>query len=358
MEYNHQFLQEIIEQHNFDYRSFAKFVGISRSMLSVIARGAYEPKKMSPVFEKIVEALKRLGVSNPGGFLTPGKEIINEIEEEITIMSTDVMKHFSFKFDPFETGIPDAVWYNQENQNCFELVIDAAKRGKFLLVIGAVGTGKSTLFSQSWKALRKETQLKLSNIPSLNVKRADDRWVTNYIIGKIGGITEIPSGFEARWDLLNDVLENLSKDEITPVMFFDEGHQLPEQTLRDLRIFWEERKKVGVSISFIIFAQPLIRGLLSKPSLQEVTKRLDILDLKSFDKTNNLAEITSYIEFKLKQAGVGNNLFSEEAIQKISQYCRNPLEVNMIARKALINAYQIGKPEVSVGCVEQALKRN
>ncbi len=91
--------------------------------------------------------------------------------------------------------------------------------------------------------------------------------------------------------------------------------------------------------------------------MKEVTQRLQIVKMKSFEDPLNKKDVADYIEFKLKLAGCRENPFDSEALKRIAEIVKTPLETNIICRRALIAAANIQKKEITLRIVENVLNQ-
>jgi type II secretory pathway predicted ATPase ExeA len=107
-------------------------------------------------------------------------------------------------------------------------------------------------------------------------------------------------------------------------------------------------------LGIILFAQPEIVPTVRGWDNREVSARLDMFELPHIE-----SQRKEYIEFKLGRAGQTTNaLFESEAIETMFSFLaiNHPLEINVIAAKALNMAYDQGHKRVTAEVAELSYK--
>lgn len=362
--FNHIWLSEKLEELDIKPAVFARHCKISTSSMSVIMRGEKKPtKRTERVVKGLISGLKKFGVDINPLYDRPGKskQKTKSIEEENPIMTKEILDHFGLKKEPFKPGIapPEHFFANNENQTLTKLIINGAVNSEFMLIIGEVGSGKSTLLHKVKTMLQNDKTVKIGSIPSILMKRADDRNILNAVLKQIGNFESIPQAYENREEEMINVLDQARENKIRPVFLMDEAHQLSETILKDLRLLHEEYGSIS-PLAIILFAQPVIKSTIYKTSMKEVRDRIQIKEINAFKGTDSITKdnIERYINKKLQIAGNGKaKIFTPDAITEIFQFARTPLDVNSICRKALYKAYNIGEKEITRDLIAEVVNR-
>lgn len=365
--FNYIWLQEKFEELNIKPCVFARQAKISTSTISVIMKGEKNPtKRTEKVARGIYKRLEKLGVKDAHRLYDrPGKQPkqqIKSIEEENPIMSHDILKHFGFENEPFKSGIapPEDFFNNMENEFLVKEIVEGAKQSKFMLIVGDVGSGKSTLCTKVRTILEKEKNIKIGRIPAILMKHADDRHITSTVLRQIGNFKkkQVPQSYEEREITMMNILDSMEESGIHPVFLLDEAHQLNCTVLKDFRLLHEEYSSSS-PLGIILFAQPIITSSLFMDSMKEVRDRIEIKEIKSFKNNDKITHdnIKDYINYKLKIAGCEGEIFTPGAISEIARFARTPLGVNIICRKTLKKAFDVGEQVITEEIIKVVVLR-
>ena len=139
-------------------------------------------------------------------------------------------------------------------------------------------------------------------------------------------------------DLFNSIQErvlSLSRDKrITTVIICDEGQYLNTKILNDLKIILSFNMDSENHAAVIIAGQPTLANTLSMSAHEALAQRIVInYAFNGFSK----AEMTGYIDSRLKSCGVHENLFAENALEALWGCCGgSPRIISSLAEKCLL----------------------
>jgi MSHA biogenesis protein MshM len=137
------------------------------------------------------------------------------------------------------------------------------------------------------------------------------------------------------------------------VLFIDEAHAMPEQTLEALRLLTNIETEQVKLFQVVLFAQPELDSLLSQPSLRQLRQRITFsFEIEALDREG----IERYVVHRLATAGYnGPFLFSKRALDLLYKTSEGvPRIVNILCHKALMVAFGKGERTVQVEHIKNA----
>lgn len=241
--------------------------------------------------------------------------------------------------EPFSNSPdPEMFFQSTQHQGCLqklELAI-RLKRG-LSVVIGDIGTGKSTLCRQLIQLITKGAS------PVLPYLILDPEFTAPLeflcTIAKTFGL-DGPTEWSSEWQLKDDIKKYLFEQAIqqqkVPVLILDEGQKLPGFCVEILREFLNFETNQYKILQIVIFAQPEFRAILKQKAnfADRITTYQNLRPL-------SLRDTRAMIAFRLStshtEAGPVPKLFSRTAILAI--YCLTrgyPRRIVMLCSKVII----------------------
>jgi type II secretory pathway predicted ATPase ExeA/septal ring-binding cell division protein DamX len=139
------------------------------------------------------------------------------------------------------------------------------------------------------------------------------------------------------------------------VLLVDEAHAMPAESLEEVRLLSNLESSREKLLQIVLFGQPELDERLGRPEMRQLRERIT----HSF-KLQPLAraEIDSYIDFRLRQAGYhGASLFSPGALAVIARASAGlTRRINILADKSLLAAYAAGTNAVSTEHAQAAVR--
>ncbi len=361
MSYDYKLLDEIMRKNKISAGVISRVIGCSKVAISLMRNGKYSAKK-SNILKLIVDYLLENGIENANDILNLENQPTDTVgtstaglkrsvsEEGNQMISFKTLKQFGLKSNPFSAEIPqpNRVWVNDDITEVEEAIYETAMNQGFLLVVGEVGVGKSTILKKSLRRLGREDRVKTSLPSKYFVEKITSGFIADAMIQDFGN--EDPHrNYRRRASQVREVLERNYNDNVKMVLIIDEAQGLHPNTLRALKRFWEGMGGTGSMLSIIIIGQPFIYGTLSSGNMKEVKQRLNMIELRPFNA--GVKQLHSYINHKVAACG-GNGIFTESAAAAISKRAKTPLKVNNICKAALISAGRLQETVITEEIIE------
>jgi type II secretory pathway predicted ATPase ExeA len=136
------------------------------------------------------------------------------------------------------------------------------------------------------------------------------------------------------------------------VLLIDEAHQLPDNSLEELRLLTTDHFDRQSPFALVFAGQPMLKDRLAEPQhfalLQRIGVRLRLRPL-------NENEVPRFLEQHLRAAGAKNNCFDSEATTAIFQHTQGiPRLIQNLALASMLLAMDAGKSTVDASLVQQA----
>lgn len=255
------------------------------------------------------------------------------------------LQHFGLKELPFTLTPNTHFFLNMASHHAaYNMLMVSIMNGEgFMKVVGEVGTGKTILCR------------KVLNTLSEDERNFETAYIPNPILSPKGLFLAFAEeiGLEASLDidhhsLLKEITNRLVEragQGRKVVLFIDEAHAMPEETLEALRLLTNIETEKAKLLQVILFAQPEMDVILNKITLRQLRQRITFsFDLVALDREG----VDRYINHRLAMAGHnGHAIFTKKSIDLLTSVSRGiPRLVNIIAHKALMVAFGKGERRV------------
>lgn len=231
------------------------------------------------------------------------------------------------------------------------LMVSLANAEGFIKIVGEVGTGKTMLCRKVLNTLEEDK----------------DNYITAYIPNPVLSPKGLFLAFAEELNieidqdvghhrLLKAITERLvehSANNKQVVLFIDEAHAMPEQTLEALRLLTNIETEQVKLFQVVLFAQPELDFLLSQPSLRQLRQRITFsFEIEALDRDG----VERYVVHRLATAGYnGPFLFSKRALDLLYRTSSGiPRIVNILCHKSLMVAFGKGERTVQVENIRDA----
>lgn len=263
------------------------------------------------------------------------------------------LEHFSLRELPFSIT-PDTSFFfnNSGHQQGMNVLLVALRSGEgFIKITGEVGTGKTLLCRRLLNLLSVDKEFVTAYIPNPYLTPTA---LTLALAEELGINCPRNLGQHRTLKLITDKLIALNADGKRVVLMIDEAQAMPEQSLEALRLLTNLETEKHKLLQIVLFGQPELDTILSKPSVRQLRQRIAFsYELPFMDREG----IRAYLAHRLLVAGYGGaSLFADKAVDSLHRSSRGvPRLVNILAHKALMAAYGQGAKTVELQHVAAAI---
>ncbi len=258
------------------------------------------------------------------------------------------LDHFKLELEPFALA-PDAnfLFLSISHKKALVYLNYALwNKDSFMLITGAVGSGKTILLQRLLRTIPETTiaitinQTQITPIEFLEV-------VADQL-----GLKKPEKLTKAKlYKLLKTFFADNADKSI--VFIIDEAQKMPIDTLEELRMLSSnDFTNVDVNISIILSGQPELRAMIESPELEQLNQRIRLkYDLQMLGPS----ESVEYIRYRLMRAGQTLDLFSQNSLSKIYQYTNGlPRKINMLCDTSLTCAFADGHKTITTAQVDDS----
>ncbi len=260
------------------------------------------------------------------------------------------LSHYNLNKKPFQINPdPNFLWLGEIHKEALAIlkygILDS--RG-FLLLVGDVGTGKTTLINGLINSLDEDIVVATIHDPGL--EKLD---FCNFLASSF----KLDKKFSSKGDFLVHFIHFLHKahDENKKVLLIiDEAQRLTHEMMEEIRLLSNIEKKGARLLNIFLVGQNELNETLAETRnralLQRITTRYSIGHLKK-------NEVWGYIKFRLSIAGTERNIFNSGAIREIISFSKcNPRMINNICDHALLTGYVKGIKKIDDKIVKECAK--
>ena len=219
------------------------------------------------------------------------------------------------------------------------------RRG-FILLTGAVGTGKTTLIYKLLDWLRSQ------RVPTAFLFNSliDPPQLLEAIFSDLGLPYEALSKVQ-RLSRLNSFLLEQYRQGRTSVVIIDEAQNLSPEVLEEIRLLTNLETATEKLLQIVIVGQPELEQKLKRPELRQLNQRIT---LRARTLPLDLDETRAYIAQRLRLAGAnGRNIFSPPAIESVYRFSAGiPRVINVLCDHSMIHAFADQQPTIERKVVE------
>jgi type II secretory pathway predicted ATPase ExeA len=265
-------------------------------------------------------------------------------------MSSLYLDHFGLAKPPFQIT-PDLGFFfsgGRRGDILSALLHVAQHEEGIMTLVAEVGSGKTML-----------ARLLLSRLPSsiCTIYLANPSFSRDEILGAIGrelGLTNLPTSTEARLAALHQELLNRHSAGQQVLLVIDEAHAMPPESLEEVRLLSNLETEQHKLLNIMLFGQPELDETLRDRRMRQVRDRV----IHRFELTALPAdEAAAYVDHRLRAAGWrGGALFAPAAMALLIKASGGRARrINLLADKALLAAYALGKSSVQIEQVRTAV---
>jgi len=241
-------------------------------------------------------------------------------------------KSLGLEKEPFSTS-PDPEFFfhsNSHNTALKRLEISIRLRRGLNLILGDVGTGKTTLLRTLLQTFQNENDFVFHMI-------LDPRYKSEFqfllsLVRRFGITASFRSTIDFKEALEKYLFQKGVEENKTTVLLIDEGQKITPENLEALRMLLNYETNEYKLLQLVILSQMELL-----PRLKRIRNFMDRVAMKYTINPLDLDETREMIDFRLRQAGgQANGLFSPEAINLIYQHTQGyPRRIAMLCHDAL-----------------------
>lgn len=257
--------------------------------------------------------------------------------------------------EPFSTSPdPEFFYQSQEHQAALtRLLIEIRLRRGLSVILGDIGTGKTTLSRKLFQMLkgRPDTSFFMVLDPTYDTEEVFlESLLRTFQIQMQGERLALLDMKEAikKYLFQKGVQENK-----TVILLIDEAQKLNAASLEVLRVLLNYETNEFKLLQLVLMAQ-----LELLPKIREMRNLMDRISMKYILNPLDDAETKEMIAFRIRQAGYRSNmpLFKDDAVMEIYQHTQGyPRRIAMTAHKALKTLVMENKPVVDRDVVRRVI---
>ena len=259
-------------------------------------------------------------------------------------------KFYNLRLNPFSlTADPQFVCMTSQHREALSgLVYGVCTRPGLTLLVGEVGTGKTTLLCTLLNFLEKKNYVTgFCNNPILNREEFYD-----YLLKELG--VACPSTLKSQQliALQDTLLRNRAAAHPT-VLIVDEAQKLSVDLLEEIRLLTNLETPKEKLMHIIMAGQPELFEVMRRPELRQLKQRVNhICKLQPL----TLSEAREYLNHRLAVAGLPNQtLFSPAGVQQIYEFSGGiPRLLNSLCDSVLRNGFAMQARQITVSMIREA----
>lgn len=360
----------------------ARDVGVERSVLSRVINHQRWPKRTGKqLHERLHAVLAERGLTRKekapqrGNAAGPVVPITDAAKGDVdmvlrkTRITDAARRHFGISRDPF--GDPqhiDDIFVSPGYRYVREAVIDKARYGGILAVVGQSGSGKSTLRCAVIEQLRDSHTPCIVIEPYVIAMSESDatgvpmraQHIASAIWREVSPASRQSGDIDTRFANLHKALKESARAGNRHLIMIEEAHSLPKSTLRHVRRFTELRDGLKSLVGVVLFGQQELEAKLSEsdPQVREVVQRAEIVHVYPLGN-----DLIPYLRHRMQRAGLEiEKIIEPRALEAISTRLAEtgtesllyPQAVHNLVSMCINTAADVGAPAVTADIVRRA----
>jgi type II secretory pathway predicted ATPase ExeA len=289
----------------------------------------------------------------------PGDPGIITVSWEVEMISQEAMKHFKIFRNPFVDDIQkdNDIYMSEEHRYIEAAMLDCARHGGFLAVIGEVGSGKSVMRRKVVEQLRRDGDILVVYPQMIDKTRLTAASICDAIIMDISD--ERPKmKLEQKTRQVQHLLVSRSKNNYRSCLIIEEAHDLNTHTLKYLKRFYELEDGYRKLLAIILIGQTELKHMFNEQlhvDMREVIRRCQVAEIQGLN-----GHIKDYLVLKFKRVGADlGSIFHNGSLEALAKRLTSkdrqsktishafPLLVNNYAARAMNMAFEMGETLVT-----------
>lgn len=297
--------------------------------------------------------------------MVPGnpEEII--IKWEVEMIGQEALRHFKLFRNPFIDDIAkdSDIYLSDEHRYIEATMLDAARHGGFIAVIGEVGSGKSVMRRKVVEQLKRDGDTMVIFPQMIDKTRLTAGSICDAIIQDVSS-EKCKTKLEDKTRQVQRLLLDRSKSGYRACLIIEEAHDLNVNTLKYLKRFYELEDGYRKLLGIILIGQTELKHMFNEAQnvdMREVIRRVQVAEIKGLN-----GHLKDYLSLKFKRVGADiAQIFEDEAFEALGRRLTSttrdgkskvshayPLLVNNYTAKAMNLAFEMGEPRISADVVD------
>ncbi len=290
-----------------------------------------------------------------------GDPLIINPRKDIEMILSLTLKHFKMFKNPFINDVnkPRDIYLSSEHRFLKEMMLDAAKFGGFVAVVGGVGSGKSVMRKAVAEQLTNDG-LKVVYPLIIDKSRISPSSLIDAIVMDISD--ELPrQSLEQKTRQAVRLLKARADNGMRQVLMIEEAHNIDKRAFKALKQIFELENGYEKLIGIILIGQPeLLKKLdeVGNADIREVIRRIATAEIEGLGK-----DVKPYLEHKFRVTGkkvedildddvydaINTRLERAQGRKKINRSF--PLSVNNLVARAMNTAARMGEGKVTADLI-------
>lgn len=188
-------------------------------------------------------------------------------------MNSKLLALYGLKFNPFITEVPvEALHVYPKLENfCWRIQHSLLHEGGFALVSGEPGTGKSVVLRVLSERLNRVRDVQVGVITHPTANLAD-------FYRELGDVFSVPLSAHNRWHGFKNLRErwfaHLEQTLLRPILFIDEGQEMPPCILNELRLLTSAQFDSRILLSVVLAGDQRLNDKLRRDELIPLGSRI------------------------------------------------------------------------------------
>lgn len=281
--------------------------------------------------------------------LEPGDAQEIPMPADRTPLSAEAQSFFGLSDDPFRPKARIDPYTNPALEAVHAAALDAVKCQGFCIVLGDVGSGKSTLRRRLVERAQSDPRTRLIWPDFIQSEKVNPSSIITYLLQSLH--QTVPSNPMARQDKLIAHLTQLARENVSVALGFDDCQDLPDETLAALKKMWEWEAGFYDLLGLVLLGQPHFRARLAKVEFRQIAARLHVVDMPGFRTKTGKADKSAweYVGYRVGQVGgAADVLFEREAVDALAKVQVTPLNLGNACNAALMRAFAAQEKKVTL----------
>jgi len=287
------------------------------------------------------------------------------IPHEVEMLTQETLKHFKLFRHPFIDDVQKDtdVYLSDEHRYIEAAMLDAARHGGFLAVIGEVGSGKSVMRRKVVEQLRRDGDTLVIYPQMIDKTRLTASSICDAIVLDVSS-EKCKSKLEDKTRQVQRLLLDRAKSGYRACLIIEEAHDLHNHTLKYLKRFYELEDGYRKLLGIILIGQTELKHRFEEGQnvdMREVIRRVQVAEIAGLN-----GHLADYLALKFRRQGRDvADVFTPAALDalgvRMTSKSRDgrhtishayPLLVNNYAARAMNLARELGEARVTEEVVE------